>query len=56
MGQQDKRSVENIIRAMSVLPAREKEYLVGFADGMAALSAMSAVSPQQSSDPTAPQS
>ena len=37
MDQQDKRSIENIVNALYILPANKQEYLIGVADGMIAM-------------------
>lgn len=37
MNQQDKQSVENIYKAFQLLPDNKREYLMGVADGMAAM-------------------
>lgn len=41
MNQQDKDYVESICKAFCVLPAEKREYLLGVADGMAAMAIVS---------------
>ena len=37
MNQQDKQSAENICKTLKLLPDAKREYLMGVADGMAAM-------------------
>lgn len=40
MNQQDKQSIENICTVFQLLPDSKREYLMGVADGMAAMAPM----------------
>lgn len=40
MEQKDKRYAENVCRVIRILPSDKREYLMGVADGMAAMAAV----------------
>lgn len=50
MTQDEKTFVKNISKVFLILPPDKREYLMGVADGMAAMSAIAADSPSQGTE------
>lgn len=55
MNQQDKQSAENICKVIKLLPDTKREYLMGVADGMAAMAGGGSAPPRLACDSGAEQ-
>ena len=53
MSEREKALAESIAEAVKVLPAEKKEYLLGYAEGVAAMAARSSADAQQAEEQSA---